>query len=86
MPRYFIDTFDSIIVIDDVGQDLPNEDAVRETVRRTLAGMLRDEHKGAPAAQFRAEVRDEAGKSVLTGTVLIVIDKAPERKTTKTSQ
>jgi hypothetical protein len=82
MPRYFIDTFDSIIVMDDVGQDLPNEDAVRET----LAGMLRDEHKGRPAAQFRAEVRDEAGKSVLTGSVLIVIDKAPERKTAKTSE
>jgi hypothetical protein len=80
MPRFFIDTFDSIIVIDDVGQDLPNEDAVREVVRKTLAGMLRDEHKGRPAAQYRVEVRDEAGKSVLTGSVLIVIDKAPERK------
>lgn len=79
MPRFFIDTYDSIIAIDDVGQDLPNEDAVREVVRKTLAGMLRDEHKGRPAAQFRAEVRDEAGKSVLTGSVLIVIDKSPER-------
>ena len=42
--------------------------------------MLGDEHKKRPAAQYRAEVRDEAGKSVLTGSVLIVIDKAPERK------
>jgi hypothetical protein len=80
MPRYFIDTFDSIVVIDDVGQDLPNEDAVREVIRKTLVGMLRDEHKERPAAQYRAEVRDEAGKSVLTGSVLIIIDKAPERK------
>ncbi len=80
MPRYFIDTFDSIVVIDDVGQDLQDEDAVREVVRKTLAGMLRDEHKERPAAQYRAEVRDEAGKRVLTGSVLIVIEKAPERK------
>ena len=86
MPRFFIDTFDSIVVIDDVGQDLPNEDAVREVVRKTLAGMLRDEHKGRPAAQFRAEVRDEAGKSVLTGSVLIVIDKAPERKAAEATE
>ncbi|MCJ2011780.1 DUF6894 family protein [Methylobacterium sp. J-076] len=80
MTRFFIDTFDSIDVIDNVGQDLLNEDAVREIVRKTLVGMLRDEHKGRPAAQYRAEVRDEAGNRVLTGSVLIVIDKAPERK------
>ena len=86
MPRFFIDTFDSIVVIDNVGQDLPDEDAVREVVRKTLAGMLRDEHKGRPAAQYRAEVRDEAGRSVLTGSVLIVIDKAPERKAAEATE
>lgn len=86
MPRFFIDTFDSIVVIDDVGQDLPNMDAVRDVVRKTLVGMLRDEHTGRPAAQYRAEVRDEAGKSVLSGSVLIVIDKAPDRKVVKATE
>ncbi|WP_409566616.1 DUF6894 family protein, partial [Methylobacterium sp. E-005] len=37
MPRFFIDTFDSIVAIDDVGHELPDEAAVREVVRRTLA-------------------------------------------------
>ena len=86
MPRYFIDTFDSIIVIDDIGHDLPNEDAVREIVRETLVGMVGAEHKGRPAAQYRAEVRDETGKSFLTGSVLIVIDKAPERKVAEAAE
>ncbi|WP_409567619.1 DUF6894 family protein, partial [Methylobacterium sp. J-030] len=40
MPRFFIDTFDSIVVIDDVGYELPDEAAVREVVRKTLADML----------------------------------------------
>lgn len=80
MPRFFIDTFDSIAAIDDVGHELPNEVAVQKYVRETLAGMLRAEHKERPAAQYRAEVRDEFGKSLMTGTVLIVIDKSPERK------
>jgi hypothetical protein len=86
MPRYFIDTFDSIVAIDNVGHDLPNEDAVRRVVRETLVGMLGAEHKGRPAAQYRAEVRDEAGKSLLTGTVLFVIDKTPERKAAEATE
>lgn len=77
MPRYFIDTFDHIVAIDDVGCDLPDEDAARKLVRETLAEMLASEHKGQSSAQYRAEVRDEVGKPVLTGSVLIVIDKAP---------
>jgi hypothetical protein len=80
MPRFFIDTFDSIVAIDDVGHELPDEAAVWAVVRKTLADMLRFEHKGRPAAQYRAEVRDAAGKSILSGSVLIVIEKAPERK------
>lgn len=80
MPRYFIDTFDSIVAFDDVGYDLPDEDAVRKVVRETLAGMLGSEHKGRPSAQYRAEVRDEAGTPLLTASVLIVIDKAPQLK------
>ncbi|WP_409566665.1 DUF6894 family protein, partial [Methylobacterium sp. E-005] len=53
MPRYFIDTFDGIVAIDDVGYELPDEVAVREVVRKTLADMLGSEHKGRPAAQYR---------------------------------
>ncbi|MCJ2085479.1 hypothetical protein MKK88_05650 [Methylobacterium sp. E-005] len=83
MPRFFIDTFDSIVAIDDVGHELPDEAAVREVVRKTWADMLGAEHKGRPATQYRAEVRDEAGLSILTASVLIVIDKSPERKAAK---
>jgi hypothetical protein len=86
MPRFFIDTFDSIVVIDDVGHELPDEAAVREVVRKTLADMLGAEHKGRPAAQYRAEVRDEVGKSILTASVLIVIDNSPERKAAEAAE
>jgi hypothetical protein len=86
MPRFFIDTFDSIVVIDDVGQELPDEAAVRKVVRKTLADMLGAEHKERPAAQYRAEVRDEAGKNILSGSVLLVIDKAPERKAAEATE
>ena len=86
MPRYFIDTFNSVVAIDNVGHDLPNEDAVRRVVRETLVGMLAAEHRERPAAQYRAEVRDEAGKSLLTGTVLFVIDKTPERKAAEATE
>lgn len=79
MLRFFIDTFGSIVATDDVGHELPDEAAVREVVRKTLADMLGAEHKGRPAAQYRAEVRDAAGKSILSGSVLSVIDRAPER-------
>ena len=86
MPRYFIDTFDSIVAFDDIGYDLPDEDAVRKVVRETLVGMLGAEHKGRPAAQYRAEVRDEAGKAFLTATVLLVIDKAPQLKAAEATE
>ncbi|WP_409567583.1 DUF6894 family protein, partial [Methylobacterium sp. J-030] len=49
MPRYFSDTVDSMVGIDDVGYELPDEAAVREVVRKTLADMLGAEHKGRPA-------------------------------------
>ncbi|MCJ2069601.1 hypothetical protein MKK75_12510, partial [Methylobacterium sp. J-030] len=74
MPRYFIDTFDSIVAIDDVGHELQDEAAVREVGGTTLADMLGAGQKARPAAQYRAAVRDEAGKSILTASVLIVID------------
>ena len=86
MPRFFIDTFDGIVAIDDVGHDLPDEAAVRQVVRKTLADMLGAEHKGRSAAQYRAEVRDEAGRSILTASVLIVIDEAPERKAAEATE
>lgn len=81
MPLYFIDTFDNIVAFDDVGHDLPDEQAVRKVVRETLVGMLAAEHGDRPSAQYRAEVRDEAGQPLLTGTVLIVMDKPPRYAT-----
>ena len=79
MPRYFIDTFDHIAVVDDVGHDLPDEAALRRTMRETLVGMLGAEYKDEPSATFRAEARDEAGTPVLTATALVVITDPPRR-------
>lgn len=76
MPRYYIDTFDGLVVLDDVGHDLPDDDAARATVRQTLAAMMKDGSKvdGRSSAQFRADVRNEAGDRVMTATILMVID------------
>ena len=86
MPCYFIDTFDHIAVLDDVGHDVPDKAALRTLVRDTLMGMMGAEHKDQSSASFRAEVRDDAGNPVLTGTVLIVISDPPKQTVAATSE
>lgn len=78
MPRYFIDTFDNIVALDDEGVELPDLAALRRVVHRTLSEMMRDEPDGRSGIQCRADVRDEHGGRVLTATLLIVITERHE--------
>ncbi len=75
MPRYFVDTFDHIAVIDDEGYEFRNDDEIQREVRRTLAGMMNSENKSGHSAHFRADVRNEDGEYVMTATLVMVIEK-----------
>lgn len=74
MPKFFIDTYDHINVVDEVGQDLPDLAAVRSLVRRSLSEIIADEADRRPAAQIRAIVRNEAGEEVLSATMHVAVE------------
>lgn len=74
MPRFFFDTYNSFVDIDQIGQDLPDLEAVRQEVRKAIPAMLSDGIEAKDKAQFRIDVRDEGGKRVVTASALMVID------------
>lgn len=78
MPRYFIDTFNGLAVIDDVGHELPDRATLRRVVKRTLSDLMRDETDEAGRMQFRANVRDETGTQIMTVTLLMIVDEHSE--------
>ena len=81
MPTFFFDIFDGFVTIDKEGHELPNLEAVRAEVRRTLPAMLQDEVIGRDKAHFRTDVHDEQGRRVLTATIVMVIDCVDEAAT-----
>ncbi len=74
MPRYYFDIYDSFASIDDEGVELANNEAAHHQVRITLPALLKDLKTGDDSAHMRVDVRDEAGKRVATGTILMVIE------------
>ncbi len=74
MPRFFIDTFDHIDVIDETGTDLPSLDAAKDLVQRALAEMIVEEGMRRQSAELRAVVRDETGYQVLAATMTMGIE------------
>lgn len=74
MPRFYVDTFNDVDLIDHEGTDLPSREAVHQQVHQTLASMMRDERDGRTAIQFRAEVRDESGKRIMKATLLLMVE------------
>ena len=79
MQRYFFDIYNSFVSIDDEGVELPDYRAALEQVRQTLPALLKDLQTGHDAAQMRVDVRDEVGRRVATGTILMVIEGVRER-------
>lgn len=74
MPRFFIDTFDRIDVIDETGTELPNLDAAKDLVQRALAEMIVEEGKRHSSAELRAVVRDETGQRVVAAKMTMDIE------------
>lgn len=68
--RYFFDLVDGQILVDDVGQELPDISAARDEAARILGETVRDDFPGdGPKRDLHVEVRDEAGAKVLTVSV-----------------
>lgn len=74
MPRFFIDTYDHMTVIDEVGQDLPDLAAVRSLVNRSLSAIMAEETVWGSSTEIRAVVRDEAGDEVLSATMHVAVE------------
>ncbi len=74
MPRYYIDTLDDATFdMDEEGHDLPNYQALHALVRRTLGAMVKHDTRHRPQTTFSAIVRDERGRTVLTGHIRITL-------------
>ncbi len=73
MPRYFIDTNDDdVFVEDDEGQDLPDAQAAREAAQAALPDMARDKMPDGEGRTYFACVRDEAGAVIYKATLTLV--------------
>jgi hypothetical protein len=74
MSRYYIDTADDATFdMDEEGQDLPSHQALHALIRRTLGAMVKHDTRHRPETTFSAIVRDEGGRTVLTGHIRITI-------------
>ena len=72
MPRYFIDTNDDdVFVEDEEGQDLPDAEAAREAAQAALPDMARDKMPDGEGRTFCACVRDEAGVVIYKATLTL---------------
>lgn len=65
MSLYFISTTEHIEVTDNEGIDLPNLDALRDLLRRTLSTILADEGEKTGVDEFTARAYDEDGRLVM---------------------
>lgn len=81
MPCYYVDRFDGIVVLDDVGVELPDLTAVRHYVRTVLTEMMNAESGTGEAARCRAVVRDTSGRRVIEASLVLTMS-TDERSTT----
>ncbi|MGH1587334.1 DUF6894 family protein [Methylobacterium phyllosphaerae] len=70
MPRYFIDTNDDdMFVEDEDGQILADAEAARQMAQASLPDMAREKMPDGEERTFSAVVRDEAGVVLYTATL-----------------
>ncbi|AWB23352.1 hypothetical protein DA075_22655 [Methylobacterium currus] len=79
MPLYYVNRFDGIAVIDDVGIELPDLDAARDHVRSVLTEMMNAERWTGGAARCRADVRDASGRPVLEASLILTMSPEPRQ-------
>jgi hypothetical protein len=73
MPRYFIDTDDNhTLVIDDEGEELPDDNAARRSALAALPDMARDKMPDGDHRTFCASARNVTGEVVYTATLTLV--------------
>lgn len=77
MPLYYVDRFDGIAVIDDVGVELPDPDAMRGYVRDVLTEMMSVEACTGEVSRCQASVRDASGRRVLAATLVLTMSPEP---------
>ena len=85
MPRFFFDLFDGTVTVDEEAHDLPEFEAVRAEIRRTLPAMLQHAVVDKDKAHFRADSRDEAGRRILTATIVMIIECVEDLSATASS-
>lgn len=71
MPRYFFDTYDGTVVHDDEGRVMPDLNSARLEARHLLRDLLLDAAPEADVSRFRADIRDESGRVVVTATLTL---------------
>ena len=79
MPRYFFDVHDGKHMPDEDGVELPDIDAARKQVWKTLPMMMAERPAdGNMGCQLRMDVRDESGKHVFHAALAFVIEPASD--------
>lgn len=76
MPRCFIDALGAAERRDEEGHVLTDQAAARRLAGRALAEMMRDYPELVASTLFRADVRDESGRRLVTATLLMVVEDA----------
>lgn len=69
MPRYFFDLFDDMVVIDDVGLELPDLDQARREAVSAKDILPGD----GPAKTLRVNVRDESGSVLIAAEISFAV-------------
>jgi hypothetical protein len=73
MPRYFFKIGSSVETEEDGGVELPDRDALRVMIRRTLTAMLRDEADNCGVNALTAKVYDEDRRLVMRAQVSLTV-------------
>lgn len=72
MPRYFFDVSEnSSLTIDDEGSLLPNVQAVRKEVMRTLPELAAQLHPDRPNIRISVRVRDDDGLGIFEASLTV---------------
>ncbi|WP_345819972.1 hypothetical protein ABC766_27565 [Methylobacterium fujisawaense] len=69
MPRYFINTKNSIEAIDNEGTELPDLNALRGLMRAVLIEILRDEGEENGVNEYTAKAYDSNGRHVMSAKI-----------------
>jgi hypothetical protein len=71
MPRFFFDTVDGGIIIDDEGTEYPNAHAARAAAIKTLPDVARDVIGEGQGREVVVLMRDEANRALFTASLTL---------------